>query len=40
MRAVWVRNDRPWPRANGVAATAEIDSLLELPELLRGWGGN
>jgi putative hydrolase of the HAD superfamily len=39
MRAVWVRNDRPWPRANGLVATAEIDSLTEMPELLRRWGG-
>jgi putative hydrolase of the HAD superfamily len=39
MRAVWVRNDRPWPRVNGLAATAEIDCLAEIPELLRRWGG-
>jgi putative hydrolase of the HAD superfamily len=39
MRAVWVRNARPWPLANGVVATAEIDSLTEIPDLLRGWGG-
>jgi putative hydrolase of the HAD superfamily len=38
MRAIWVRNDRPWPRASE-AATAEIDSLTEIPPLLRAWGG-
>ena len=39
MRAVWVRNDRPWPRASGISATAEISSLPELLGLVRGWGG-
>ena len=39
MRAIWVRNDRPWPRANGVRATAEVDALPEIPPLLRRWGG-
>jgi hypothetical protein len=39
MRAVWVRNDRPWPRAAGAQASAEIQALREIPELLRGWGG-
>ena len=38
MRAIWVRNDRPWPRAS-VRADAEIDGLAQVPDLLRGWGG-
>jgi putative hydrolase of the HAD superfamily len=38
MRAIWVRNDRPWPRA-AQRATAEIDSLTEIPPLLQSWGG-
>src|SRR5947208_6962855 len=29
MRAIWVRNDRPWPRSP-LSATAEIDRLAEM----------
>ena len=39
MRAVWVRNDRPWPRAADAGASAQIESLTEIPPLLRAWGG-
>jgi putative hydrolase of the HAD superfamily len=39
MRAVWRRNDTPWPRGEGVEPTAVIDRLAELPVLLRRWGG-
>lgn len=38
MRAIWVRNDRPWPRSP-LSATAEIDRLAEISDLLRAWGG-
>ena len=37
MRAVWQRNDSPWPRPEHVAPTAIIDALAELPPLLAGW---
>jgi putative hydrolase of the HAD superfamily len=39
LRAVWKENDRPWPRPAGIAPTATVRRLAELPELLRGWGG-
>ena len=34
MRAVWRRNDGPWPRPEGVNPTAKVDRLAELPSLL------
>ncbi len=39
MRGVWKRDDRPWPKPGSVAPSATIDSLVELPDLLRGWSG-
>lgn len=39
MRAVWRRNNSPWPKPDNVTPSAEIDTLAELPDLLRGWGG-
>ncbi len=39
LRAVWKRNDRPWPRPEGVEPTAVVDRLEELPALLRSGGG-
>lgn len=37
MRAVWKRNDGPWPKPEGVEPSATIDSLAELPAVLRSW---
>lgn len=37
MRAVWKRNDGPWPRPEGVRPSATIDHLAELPTVLRSW---
>jgi putative hydrolase of the HAD superfamily len=39
MRAVWKRNDMPWPRPEAVVPSATIDHLAELPALLNTWGG-
>lgn len=39
LRVVWKRNDRPWPRPEGVEPTAVVERLEELPALLRAWGG-
>jgi putative hydrolase of the HAD superfamily len=39
MRAVWRWNDYPWPKPEHIVPTATIESLAELPELLRSWGG-
>jgi putative hydrolase of the HAD superfamily len=40
LRAVWKRNDRPWPRpAAEFQPTAVVDHLAELPALLQSWGG-
>ena len=38
MRAVWRRNEYGFPMSAAVPH-AEIDTLSELPELLRSWGG-
>ena len=38
LRAVWKRNERPWPRPAGVVPSAALDALSELPALLRRWG--
>jgi len=38
MRAVWRRNDSGFPISD-VPPDATVDSLRELPELLRSWGG-
>ncbi|OLD10051.1 MAG: hypothetical protein AUJ06_02905 [Chloroflexi bacterium 13_1_40CM_3_70_6] len=38
MRGVWRRNSAGFPSSPAVPS-AEIDSLSELPELLRTWGG-
>ncbi len=35
MRAVWKRNDGPWPRPEGLNPSATVDRLAELPTLLR-----
>lgn len=37
MRAVWKRNDRRWPKPEGVEPSATIERLTELPGLLRSW---
>ena len=40
LRAVWKRNDRPWPRPTPpIEPTATVTHLAELPALLQGWGG-
>ena len=39
MRAVWKKNDYPWPRPEHIVPTATITHLAELPALLRTWGG-
>ena len=39
MRAVWKKNDRPWPKPEHVTPTVTITDLAELPALLREWGG-
>ena len=39
MRAVWKENAKPWPRPSGMAPTATIRHLEELPPLLQAWGG-
>ena len=38
MRAIWRRNDSGFPTSD-VAPDAIVDSLAELPVLLRSWGG-
>jgi HAD superfamily hydrolase (TIGR01509 family) len=38
MRAVWKRNDRPWPKPKGVKPSATIERLADLPAVLRMWG--
>jgi putative hydrolase of the HAD superfamily len=38
MRAVWRRNDSGFPISD-VAPDAVVDTLAELPDLLRSWGG-
>ena len=38
MRAVWKRNDGPWPKPEGVEPSAAIDDLAELPAVFRSWG--
>ena len=38
MRAVWKRNDRPWPKPEGVEPSATIDDLAELSAVIRSWG--
>jgi putative hydrolase of the HAD superfamily len=40
MRAVWKRNDRPWPKPEGVKPSATIERLAELPAVLRSWGAS
>ncbi len=39
MRAVWKKNDFPWPQPKDIIPTATITQLAALPELLRAWGG-
>ncbi len=39
MRAIWKSNDYSWPKPEHIVPTATITQLLELPELLRSWGG-
>jgi putative hydrolase of the HAD superfamily len=38
MRAVWKRNEGPWPKPEGVEPSATIERLAELPSVLRSWG--
>ncbi len=38
MRAVWKRNDYPWPKPEHILPTATITYLAELPTLLYEWG--
>ena len=40
MRAVWKRNDRPWPKPEGIEPSATIECLAELPAVLRSWGAS
>jgi len=37
MRAVWKKNDYPWPKPDFIIPTAMITCLIELPSLLRAW---
>ncbi len=37
MRAVWRKNDYPWPRPEHITPTAEITNLAELLPLLQEW---
>ncbi len=37
MRAVWRRNTMPWPVPPEITPTAIVDSLSELPGLIRKW---
>jgi putative hydrolase of the HAD superfamily len=38
MRAIWRRHDRPFPTSD-VTPDAVVETLAELPALLRSWGG-
>jgi FMN phosphatase YigB (HAD superfamily) len=40
MRAVLKRNDRPWPKPEGVEPSATIDDLAELSAVIRSWGAS
>lgn len=37
MRAVWKRNQHPWPASPDITPTAEIDCLADLPPLITAW---
>jgi putative hydrolase of the HAD superfamily len=37
MRAVWKKNDYPWPRPEHIIPTAVITNLAELVPLVRAW---
>ena len=39
MRAVWRKNDYPWPKPEHILPTVTITQLAALPTLLREWGG-
>jgi putative hydrolase of the HAD superfamily len=39
MRAVWRKNDYPWPKPEHILPTVTITHLAELPTLLHEWGG-
>lgn len=39
MRAVWKKNNYPWPKPEPIIPTATIRDLTELPSLFRAWGG-
>jgi putative hydrolase of the HAD superfamily len=40
MRAVWRRNANPWPMPEHFRPTAIVDTLADLPPLLRSWSGS
>lgn len=40
MRAVWKRNDGPWPQPKGVIPSATVERLAELPAVLGSWGAS
>jgi putative hydrolase of the HAD superfamily len=37
MRAVWKKNDYPWPRPEHIIPTAVITNLAELVPVVRAW---
>jgi putative hydrolase of the HAD superfamily len=37
IRAIWKKNDSPWPKPEHIVPTATIEHLAELPALLRTW---
>ena len=40
MRAVWKRNEYPWPKPEHIVPTAVITTLAELLPLLKEWEKN
>ncbi len=38
-RRIWKRHDKPLPRPPHIVPTAVVTHLVELPGLLRAWGG-
>ena len=39
MRAIWRENTNPWPKPEYITPSATVQTLSELPNLLRSWGG-